>query len=189
MKQKSKFAKIMHVCAFGSCLLFGCATTLYYVFPQGFFLSLAITFGTFGYHFVMRLAVGWLIPKLFRTRLNPQGFWFRKRSFEKSLYRFLKVRRWKGKFPSYNPQEFSFSCHSIRDIIQNSCIAELVHLWIMVLSFLPVAMSCLWGELTLFLATSILAAMFDGCFVIMQRYNRPRLIQYLQKTHRLEETP
>jgi hypothetical protein len=154
---------------------------LYHFLPSDFLLSLAITAGTTGYHFVMRLAVGWLVTLIVRRPLDPNGFWFRQRRFERNLYRALRVRRWKSKMPTYSPEEFSLAQNTPEQIIQNSCKAELVHEWIMCASFLPLLASILWGAFPVFLITSILAAGLDCCFVIMQRYNRPRFQNYRKR--------
>ena len=47
----------------------------------------------------------------------------------------------------------------------------------MVLSFVPVAFSVWFGSLGVFLITSFAAFLFDSVFVILQRYNRPRLMR------------
>ena len=184
MKQDSLFAKLTKLCALLGCLLCVLFSVLYHYFTTDLFLSLAITAGTTGYHFTMRLAVGWLVTITIRKPLNPDGFWFRQRSFERSLYHTLRVRRWKGKMPTYNPDEFSLEQNTPEQIIQNSCRAELVHEWIICASFLPLLASILWGAFPVFLITSILAAGLDSCFVIMQRYNRPRL-QKFQKHRKI----
>ena len=45
------------------------------------------------------------------------------------------------------------------------------------LSFLPMAALVRFGAFWVFFITSLLAACYDGMFVIMQRHNRPRIIQ------------
>lgn len=179
MKYDSFFAKLVKLCALLGCLLCVLFALLYYFFPVDWLLSLAITAGTAGYHFLMRLAVGWLVTVITRGQLNPDSLWFRQKRFERKLYRVLRVRHWKGKMPTYDPGKFSLEQNTPKQIIQNSCEAELVHEIIVAASFLPLLASFLWGALPVFLITSILAAGLDCCFVIMQRYNRPRLQQYL----------
>lgn len=140
-------------------------------------LSLAITFRTFFYHFAMRLLVGAALPNITATDCR----WFQPRSFEPKLYARLAVRRWKKHIPTYNPNLFSPTDISIEHLLQNSCRAELIHEIIMVLSFLPVlAINCCGAPLV-FWGTSLLAALFDSLFVIVQRFNRPRLIRILKK--------
>lgn len=178
MTQRSRFSKIMRWSALLSCLLCIFFSVLFSCFHRSAYLSLAITAGTFAFHFTMRLVVGLLIPTLTRTGLNPDSLWFRSKPFERKLYRLLHVRRWKGKMPTYNPQEFSLSENSPERIIQNSCSAEKVHEVIMATSFLPLLAAQFLGAFPVFLISSILAALGDGCFVIMQRYNRPRFQKY-----------
>ena len=177
----SSFAKTIHRLAWSSCAFCVLFALLNYFFPRVLFLALAITFGTIGYHFVMRLLVGWVVPLIARKRLNPEDFWFQIRSFEKKLYQFLRVRRWKGKMPTYDPREFSFTDNTPEQIIRNSCSAELVHQVIALLSLAPMLVIPVFGEPAVFIITSILAALADCIFVIMQRYNRPRLQQYLKR--------
>jgi hypothetical protein len=49
------------------------------------------------------------------------------------------------------------------------------------LSFLPLLAAIPFGAFPAFLITSLAAACFDTVFVIMQRFNRPRLIKLIQK--------
>lgn len=142
-------------------------------------LSAAVSFGTTAYHFCMRLAVGYLVPKL---PLDPRHPWFQPRGWEPALYKALRVKQWKGKLPTYDPSQFSLSSHTLEQIICNMCGAELVHETIMVLSLVPIAFSQVFGDLPVFLITSLAAFLFDGLFVIAQRYNRPRLARILAKS-------
>ena len=181
MKKDSQFAKLTKLCALFGCLLCVLFALLYHFLENAVILSLTITAGTTAYHFVMRLAVGWIVSLITKGQLNPNSFWFRPRPFERRLYRILRVRRWKGKMPTYDPRKFSFELNTTEQIIQNSCEAELVHEIIVAASFLPLLAALIWEALPVFLITSILAAGVDCCFVCMQRYNRPRLQQYLKR--------
>ena len=66
------------------------------------------------------------------------------------------------------------------EIAQAMCQAELVHETIVILSFVPVAFSAVFGAFWVFLITSLCAAAFDLMFVIIQRYNRPRIIRLIK---------
>lgn len=140
-------------------------------------LSAAITFGTVFYHLAMRLVVGAAVPVPKRT----DDQWFQPRSFEPGLYRVLKVRQWKGRLPTFLPEQFSLGWAGIEGVLRNSCKAEIVHEIIMLLSFLPVLAIPKLGAPEVFWATSVLSALFDGCFVAIQRYNRPRLLRLAKK--------
>ena len=142
--------------------------------------SLAITFGTVFYHFAMRLLVGAIVPRLVGEGAE-KGFWFRQKRFEEPFYQALRVKQWKKHLPTYAPESFDLGKHSIEEVIHTCCCSEAVHEWIMLLSFLPVLTIPAFGAPWVFWITSILAALCDGCFVILQRYNRPRLIRILDK--------
>lgn len=149
----------------------------YHALGAEWLLSCAITFGTVFYHFAMRLMVGAAVavPK------DPDGWWFRQRPFEPGLYRALNVRKWKKYLPTFLPEQFSLNRAGIRGVLANGCKAEIVHESIMVLSFLPVLAIPALGAPGVFWATSCLSALMDGCFVIVQRYNRPRLQRIAKK--------
>ena len=83
--------------------------------------------------------------------------------------------------PTYDPAAFSMRNNSLEQIVYNSCVSEAVHEVIVLFSFVPLLFTFLWGALPVFLITSMLAAAFDSCFVMMQRYNRPRLLRILSK--------
>ena len=51
---------------------------------------------------------------------------------------------------------------------------------IVVLSFVPIVAGVWFGEYPVFVITSILAAMFDLIFVMIQRYNRQRVIKLMK---------
>ena len=57
------------------------------------------------------------------------------------------------------------------------CQSELVHETNIVLSFVPLAASVRFDAFPVFLITSICSAAFDLLFVIMQRYNRFRILK------------
>jgi len=139
------------------------------------YLSPAITFGTTFYHFAMRLLVGALVP----NRFDYEKRWFRVSTLETALYRRLGLKRWKGQLPTYNPRLFSLEENTPEQIVCNMCQAEIVHEVIIALSFVPLLFSSVWDSFWVFLITSVLAAGFDLLFVMLQRFNRPRMIKFM----------
>ena len=177
---KSKFALIMKTAA----IITSVVTVLLLCLPfrhARWWLTCALSFGTTAYHFVMRLVVGYLLPKLTNYDFDYRHFWFQPRSWEPAFYKKLHVRKWKGSLPTYAPSQFSLEEQSLHRIIQNMCGAELVHEIIMIFSFLPLLVVPVWGEFWVFLITSALAALFDSIFVMAQRYNRPRLVRIYER--------
>ena len=153
----------------------------YYFTENRVFFSAAITFGTIFYHLGVRLAVGLLIDAKYHNQMDYTKPWFREKTLERKLYRTLQVKKWKKWLPTFTPQEFDMKSRSVTQIVQATCQAEVVHEVNMVLSFVPVVFSVWFGSLGVFLHTSCGAFLFDGIFVIMQRYNRPRLVRLLKK--------
>ena len=143
-----------------------------YAFSRiGWLMDTAITFGTTFYHFAMRLVVGSFIPNTFDHRKD----WFQPKAFEAELYRRLQVKKWKNHIPTFDPRLFSMQDNTPTAILAHMCQAEVVHEVIIVCSFLPVLFSLIWSSFWVFFITSVLAAEIDTSFVIMQRYNRPRV--------------
>ena len=146
--------------------------------------SIAITFGTIFYHLAVRLAIGGLIDAKYHNHMDYTKKWFQERPFEKKLYQTLRVKKWKKYLPTFNPEDFDLQSRSLEEIIQVSCQAEVVHEVIMPFSFVPILFSIWFGSLSVFIITSCAAFLFDGIFVIMQRFNRPRLMQLLRRISR-----
>ncbi|WP_249029032.1 glycosyl-4,4'-diaponeurosporenoate acyltransferase CrtO family protein [Tannockella kyphosi] len=137
-----------------------------------------ITFLTTAYHFDMRLLVGTILGKKYQN-IDPNNSWFQEKRFEKKLYNLLGVRSWKKHIPTYSPNSFDLNKTELPEILRNTCTSEIVHEAIVICSFIPVLISLtipfLRDDVVIFLITSILAACVDSIFIIVQRYNRPRL--------------
>lgn len=147
-------------------------------------LTLAITFGTISYHLIMRLFIGNVINLLLNNHVDYRKRWFRVSPIEEKLYKRIQVKKWKGEMATYDPGSFDSKIHSWDEIAQAMCQAEVVHEVIIVFSFLPIFAAIPFGALPVFVITSVLAACFDAIFVVMQRYNRPRIIKLLEHSGR-----
>lgn len=64
------------------------------------------------------------------------------------------------------------------------CQAELIHELMFIFSLVPIAFSIYFGDLYIFVLTSIVAMKFELCFIIVQRYNRERLVKLNTKLKR-----
>ena len=125
-------------------------------------LTTAITFGTTAYHFIMRWVVAFIYNSIMHNRADYRKRWYQVSKSEMKLYEKLRVKKWK------------------EEIAQVTCQAELGHETIVVLSFVPIVAGHWLGGYPAFIITSILAAMFDMMFVIMQRYNRQRILKLIK---------
>ena len=153
----------------------------YKVTSSGILLPLAITSGTIAYHFVMRLMVGLAFHATMQNQADYRKRWYQVSKREMAVYEKLKVKQWKRRMPTYDPALFDPRLHTWEKIVQAMCQAELVHETIAVLSFLPILAGVWFGEYPVFIVTSVLAAACDMVFVIMQRYNRQRVMKLLNR--------
>ncbi len=96
----------------------------------------------------------------------------------------LKVKSLKKHMPAFEPVFFDMKRRTVTEIIMAGCQAEIVHEVIILLSFVPLLFTVWFGAFGVFLVTSLLAAAFDSIFVIIQRYNRPRLIMLAERQAR-----
>lgn len=151
-----------------------CGITYYFV-RNSVLLTFAVTFGTCFYHLGVRLAVGHGIDAIYHNNMNHDRWWFQGRKWEAKFYKIIGVQKWKKHLPTYTPEAYDVKKHSIEEIIQATCQSEVVHEINMLLSFVPVIFTIWFNSLVAFIVTSALAFCFDGIFVIIQRYNRPRL--------------
>ena len=151
-------------------------TAFYEKTAYGPVLSLAITFGTASYHLVMRLLVGGAFQAMMQNRADLCKRWYRVGRREMAVYEALKVKRWKRRMPTYDNALFDPRLHTWDEVAQAMCQAELVHETIALLSFLPIAAGLRFGAYPVFIVTSVLSAGYDLLFVMMQRYNRQRIM-------------
>ena len=180
MAEKNKFPIVMKSTAAATAILTAVLFTVHHFLPFQGILVAAITVFTTCYHFSMRLLVGFLVPKCIPQH-NPGNFFFRLYAFEPKLYSLLRVKKWKSNMPTYAPATFDPKLHSWEEIAQALCQAEIIHEVIAVLSFLPLLAAIPFGALGVFVITSVISALYDLSFVIMQRYNRPRILKLIKK--------
>lgn len=152
---------------------------------KGVFLTLGITAMTICYHFTIRLVIGGLMELVPNENFNPRSPRFRELPFERSFYKSLKVRAWKQFVPTYDSDKFSIKNRALEDIARETCRAEAVHWLCVFASLASIFFAVRFGSLPAFLITGILGAAADMVFIILQRYNRPRLLRLIDKEKRL----
>lgn len=172
----SKQIKLITIFSFAATVF---TSVLFRYFHRGIYLTLAVTFGTITYHLGMRLLVGLLYNVCMKNRADYTKNWYQIHAWENKLYQFLKIKTWKGRMPTYSPESFSNKVHTWDEIAQAMCQSELVHETNMILSFVPLTASKWFGSFYVFLITSVCSAAFDLLFVMMQRYNRSRILKII----------
>ena len=156
--------------------------SLYYcdIYKNEVVLWTGIVAFTIMYHFWCRIIMG-NVTKLFQKHINYKQWWFKERKFEKKLYKFLCVKKWKGNASTYNPELFSLKDHSLEEVANTMTKAEVDHWVNEIISLTTLLFIVPWGRCGIFLIQAIVAMIFDSQFIIIQRYNRPRVVKILEK--------
>lgn len=160
---------------------------LYYrdINKSGVILWIGITAFTIMYHFWVRIIMG-NVSKLFKKHINYKQWLFKERKFEKKLYKLLRVKDWKDKALTYNPETFSLKEHSLEEIANTMAKSEVDH-WINeAISVSTIFFSIFWGAFWIFFVTALAAMIFDSQFIIIQRYNRPRVVKLIERQNSIE---
>lgn len=160
---------------------------LYYgnIYKNNLILWIGITAFTIMYHFWVRIIMG-NVSKLFKKYINYKQWLFKERKFEKKLYKILRVKDWKGKALTYNPESFSLKEHSLEEIANTMAKSEVDH-WINeAISLSTMLFAILWGEFWIFCLTAVTAMIFDSQFIIIQRYNRPRIVKIIDRENKIK---
>ncbi len=129
------------------------------------------------YHFWVRLIMGALSKHWGITYKHP---WFRPRKFEKGLYKLLRVREWRDKVLTFNPDEFLMAKRTLPEIADTMAKAEVDHWVNQIISIVSVFFSLIWGAFPIFLVSSIAAMIFDAQFIVVQRFNRPKIVRLIE---------
>lgn len=167
-------------------ILFAICAVIYCITDISRMETLTITLGVTSYHFIMRLSVGGVIDRYLNNRVDYTKKWFEVSSFETYFYNILKVKKWKQYLPTLRNDYFDRKLHSLEEIASATCQAEIVHEIIAVLSFMPVILSKWLGSCGVFVITSLIAALIDSSFVMIQRFNRPRLLKVIKRLKEVE---
>lgn len=136
--------------------------------------------------------VGQSLP---RRWFHPDRFPFRAWAWEKdgSVYRRLGIQQWKDLVPDMSkilpdmvPKRVDLreTADNAMRLVQETCVAEAVHAALMVLA-VGIVLLCpnRWG---------VAIALFDALllnlpYILIQRYNRPKLLRLAERLRRKEE--
>jgi len=188
-KTKKSGPAIFMYCVIGVTLITSIICFLLYysnTLKNGIVLWTGITAFTIMYHFWVRIIMG-NVSKLFKNYINYNQWLFKERKFEKGLYKFLRVKNWKGKALTYNPESFSLKEHSLAEIANTMAKSEVDH-WINeAISLSTLLFAIPWGQFWIFFITAIVAMIFDSQFIIIQRYNRPRIVKILERDNKKDK--
>lgn len=135
---------------------------------------------------LLSFVLGRLIPA---SKMNWQRFPYRSYPIERNglIYKKIGIHRWQDKVPDMSrifvnlmPQKKmkSVDQSSLLRMIQETCIAELIHT---VLCLTGLYCMKLWRGIGGIILAMLNAVLFNLPFILIQRYNRPRLVRLYQK--------
>ncbi len=129
-----------------------------------------------------------------RKNFDYRAFPYRTFSWEKGgmIYQKLRIQKWKDRVPDmsrYMPKTFRKKLTIMRSpdflegLIAETCVAEMVH-WVLTLlsPIFLILMPRVWNWISMVLYVLV----GNLPFIIIQRYNRPRLVMILERQLALE---
>ena len=142
-------------------------------------------------YFALTGFIGFLAGRIIPEKwINPRGCLYRCRDFEQGgrLYEKIGIHRWHHALPSMSrilpfmipPKNLKGNWRDrLPRMIHETCVAELIH-WLLCIS----GFYCLrlWQGMGGFFVTIINILLLNLPFILIQRYNRPRLIILHQKS-------
>ena len=117
------------------------------------------------YHFGLRILFGEITK---RFKIDPRHPWYKQRSFEKRLYKLLRIRKWKDKVLTFDPAAYDFKSRTLEQLATTMSKSELDH-WINeIISVASVLFALIWGCYPVFIisATSPLLSYAVPCFLL-----------------------
>ncbi len=127
--------------------------------------------------------LAWMIHSIPEKKINPFKDKYAMYSWEKKLYKILKIRLWKDKIPETGGKLCNFAKDKVYNMEDNAyvlkflretCYAEIMHFYSAFLGFwVLLAVPYVW---TIALPIAVVNAFLQILPVMVQRYNRARLI-------------
>ena len=178
-KKLSGPAVFMYSVIFMTVILSIVCFSLYYsgTSTKDFVLWIGIVSFMIIYHFGLRILEGVITNKFNISYEHP---FYRTRKFEKKLYRILKVRLWKDKGLTFEPDKYDFKSRTLHELATTMAKSELGHGINDAISVFSLFFIFVWGCAPAFIITAVLAMIFDAQFIVVQRYNRPIVLRLMK---------
>jgi glycosyl-4,4'-diaponeurosporenoate acyltransferase len=145
---------------------------------------------------IIHPSVAYLATRFPPAILDHNLWLYRTRPWERggALYDDLfHVRKWKSRLPdagrifgnAFTKERIRYTDQGyLRTWVRETCRAELCH-WI---AILPSLLFFLWNPIHLGVIMVIYAMAFNAVPIVVQRYNRPRLLAIIQKQEKLTDS-
>ena len=155
-----------------------------------FFYTFFVTFLMAIFHVLIRGGTPRILLRFHKKSFNPDNWWFKEKSWEKTFYKLTGVKNWKDKLITIDPETFSVKKNSLESIIQTMCFAEVLHEITGFLSLFSIAFGFVFGGIWIFVVINIFFAVWESRFVMAQRYNRSRIMRIINKRNdRINRSP
>ncbi|MGL5540095.1 MAG: hypothetical protein ACRDBX_00520 [Erysipelotrichaceae bacterium] len=140
---------------------------------------------------LLQVGSGYLVNFVPLSMIHPENGLFKSRLFERegALYeRVFQISRWKGKVPDgasvfqkgFRKKHLTQRTPEYYDtFVKETCRAELVH-WIQLFCF---PLFALFTDGWVFALIIVYAVAINLPFIMIQRYNRPRLLRLAKRQH------
>ena len=139
---------------------------------------------------IIAFLVGRIVPK---SWFQEDRFPYHSYPVEQKLYRALRVKKWQSKvpdmsriFPALMPAKklTADTFANLQGMIQETCVAEMIH---SLLSLTGLACLAIWPGAGGIILTLVYILLGNLPFIMIQRYNRPRLQKLLAMQRRKNE--
>lgn len=117
-----------------------------------------------------------------KNGFNYKNKWFKVHKFEIKIYDVLKVKKWKNILPTYNKKSYDLSSNSLIEIANTMCKAEVAHEIMFIISFIPMFLMFAFPKVFIYLIVICsLSAVIDLLLIMIQRYNRNRIVKLINR--------
>ncbi len=133
------------------------------------------------FHFGLRILFGKFTVNI---AFDHNHSFFQTKKFEKRIFHLVRIRKWKDKVLTFDPQAYDFQNRTLDQLATTMCKSEIDH-WINEgISIFSVVFSLLWGHFPIFAITAFAAMLFDAQFILVQRYNRPIVVRLMKRKNK-----
>jgi len=137
------------------------------------------------YHFGLRLFMGEVTKRFNISYKHP---WFKERAFEKKLYNWLRVRKWKDKVLTFDTAAYDFKNRTPEQLATTMAKSETDH-WINeIVSLTSILFFLVFGNLPALIISAVAAMLFDAQFIVVQRFNRPIALRLMNRLNKRESS-
>lgn len=156
--------------------------TLSFFYEYDWIEIVGVTLITTYFQVCIRPLTGGFMNLKYHNNIYFNHWWFKEHKGEKTIYKVLMVKKWKKMMPTYDKKAFNFRERSLKELIGATCQAEIVHELMLVEALIPLILIIPYGKAIIFISTTLLCIFIELVFIIIQRYNRPRLVKlYLRE--------